>query len=827
MNGSEQGCQYVRHLVDSIVKRKIHKVDKCGRSCKDSAGCLSTIKQKRTDQSEKQLENNVKGGKWTEKVFHKFLINLNMQSIVISFALSVLLAHFGTICKSNIRLRQQESLPPIPFFPLSSRNYLIDYYTGDDAKPEKLLHYSEIVIVMYYAPWSRKCIQTRSVFESVARSFSKFSDVSFAAVNCFFHRGECRQSYTSHTYPIIIAYIGKQNLMYTGVLAADYIYRWISHLRKPVRRLVTSFDVINFLAEFDNTVTAFFDMEVAFASSYGFRQYIKAALMVLQRHDFLDKIGFAVVTNSSMAMTFSSSPKTWIQFTSWNYTISYTESSMTANKISQWHSEMNGVVKSDELLSILQTKATVIIFMDRQILYPYNWAVSIVEQTIMEYYACGSNLTDKLRSRSSRFSALTKERSYMIAASTVKCPKIIAYAKEVLKCCLAEKTSLISHCFQCRFVESFKNSRSCSRPPLFAFKNRTLLFHNFFCLNIVSALKEEKLLNTCCALFFSKNYEWNSSQSTFEQCAKYRLARNLYRRISDSSPSIRDAFDETSIAGLSCDKNNSLRFIGVDARYDDSILKRLNIHYTGKPVALIVDPRTERVFHMQSEFSGQTFRNFLLAYHVESLKPHLFSQNEPNSTESVNSDLSFLSSISGKSFAALDRRHEDTVIFFSGGSWHGPSASIIHIFHTVAHYFHPFVKLIRIDVSLNELSWQFQMDTLPAVLFFPAGRQSSSRFPATLPLTVPNLISFIVTKCQKELRWQLALSSCSAVCLKRNYERLLKISGLIRNDITSLRLHAFSNYHYSVLFQRLVLRRSKQLRYTRWLLKTISTPKVF
>lgn len=46
-----------------------------------------------------------------------------------------------------------------------------------------------------------------------------------------------------------------------------------------------------------------------------------------------------------------------------------------------------------------------------------------------------------------------------------------------------------------------------------------------------------------------------------------------------------------------------VRFIGVDGRYDDHMLKRLSKPYSGQTVAMIVDPSTERTFFMQAEFS--------------------------------------------------------------------------------------------------------------------------------------------------------------------------------------------------------------------------------
>ncbi|KAM3726576.1 Thioredoxin domain-containing protein [Dirofilaria immitis] len=795
---------------------------------------------------EEDTAEGMRSDKWVRKFCRKFTDNLNMRSVIASLVLSILLLNFDAFCNSNGQLSQRESAPPRPFFPPNSKKYLIDYYTGDNAKPENLLHNSEIVIVMYYAPWSRRCTRTRVVFENVAKSLRGASDISFAAVNCFFPHGECRKSHKTHTYPVIVAYIGKQNLMYTGLLAADYLYRWISRLRNPIRRLITPFAIKSFLDEFDDAIIAFFHAEIAFAISYEFQQYIKAALIVYQYHDLLDKVGFAVVINSSLATSLNSSRKTWIQLRSWNRTFSYDGSNMTAYKIFEWvkntalksnglqwiYPEMNGVAKSEELLSVLQHGATVLVFIDRQVLYPHNWAVSVVEQTIMEYYACNADLISQMKSRSNKLDALINERSRIVAMSSHKCREINAHTMGIQKCCMTEKTSLMSRCFQCRSKKgvNFSERESCSQLPLFFYNTYSSLFHNVPCLSVLSILSEEQLIKNCCALLISKNQHLDISQGTFEQCAKYRLARDLYHHISDSSQSICCPFDATSVTGLSCDKNNSLRFIGIDSRYGDYILKRLTRPYYGQTVALIVDSSTERTFFMQTEFSRRSFRDFLRAFHSDSLTPHVISHVLRKESKNMTyNNFSILLSTNAKTFRTDVNSSEDTVVFFSGGNWHGPSVSVIHVYHSVAHYFHPFLKLIKfhlIDVSLNDLPWQFQMDALPAVLFFPAGRKSSSsRFPTLVPFTVPNLISFIVTRCRKELRWQLALSSCSLLCIKKNSLRLQKVAIMIRNDITLLRLLASSNYQYSQLFRNLIQRRCGQLRSTRRLLKVLSISK--
>ncbi|VDM17430.1 unnamed protein product [Wuchereria bancrofti] len=143
-------------------------------------------------------------------------------------------------------------------------------------------------------------------------------------------------------------------------------------------------------------------------------------------------------------MSLNSSPRAWIQLRSWNLTFNYNGSNITAYKIFDWvknqahksnglqwiSPEMNGIAKSEEMLSILQHGATVVMFVDRQVLYPHSWTISVMKQTIMEYYACGADLTNQMKSRSYKLDALLNESGRIIAVSSHKCEKMDARTVE-------------------------------------------------------------------------------------------------------------------------------------------------------------------------------------------------------------------------------------------------------------------------------------------------------------------------------------------------------------------------------------------------------------
>jgi hypothetical protein len=139
--------------------------------------------------------------------------------------------------------------------------------------------------------------------------------------------------------------------------------------------------------------------------------------------------------------------------------------------------------------------------------------------------------------------------------------------------------------------------------------------------------------------------------------------------------------------------------------------------------------------------------------------------------------------------------------------------SAMNIFHAVQHEFSEFSSLIRffvIDVSRNSLPWSYVFDSLPVVMYFPSHPfpiSQNARFPEELIITVPNMMAFLLSRAQPELRFRVALRGCSKICLETNRRRLHQFENAVRKDVRMLRLmkrkysHTFGS-HFVVLMLR-------------------------
>ncbi|KAE9418221.1 hypothetical protein Angca_003354, partial [Angiostrongylus cantonensis] len=145
------------------------------------------------------------------------------------FALGFMLANYlwGFLVEVYSRPTILKPKGPLPFFSNSSSSYVTDYYTGNFL-PEKTLRHYDLLVVMYYAPWSFHSRNLKHSFEVVALILRNHKNIRFVAVNCWTTTGECRRAYKIYQYPLIVAYSSTVHSIYKGEHSTDHLYSWIA-----------------------------------------------------------------------------------------------------------------------------------------------------------------------------------------------------------------------------------------------------------------------------------------------------------------------------------------------------------------------------------------------------------------------------------------------------------------------------------------------------------------------------------------------------------------------------------------------------------------------
>ena len=141
------------------------------------------------------------------------------------------------------------------------------------------------------------------------------------------------------------------------------------------------------------------------------------------------------------------------------------------------------------------------------------------------------------------------------------------------------------------------------------------------------------------------------------------------------------------------------------------------------------------------------------------------------------------------------------------------------------------ITFVTIDAAENDLPWQFTALSVPTILFFPAvknlnnettflDRSDTRVFPANKPLTVTNLLNFILVNLPHSSRTHLVLNLCDDRC-RENSRTVIKKqleSTAIDNELdenyhrTLYRL----NYLSSILLSRQKSEKSRLIKDKHW-----------
>ncbi|KAK2909560.1 hypothetical protein Q8A67_005397 [Cirrhinus molitorella] len=197
------------------------------------------------------------------------------------------------------------------------------------------------------------------------------------------------------------------------------------------------------------------------------------------------------------------------------------------------------------------------------------------------------------------------------------------------------------------------------------------------------------------------------------------------------------------ITGLQCRTNKTLRFYLLDAQLNWPLAQRLGAqgNQSGDlPFITIVNLRDETHYVLNhTDTLADFIQNFSVSY--SPLHRHLVGHKQQQQTQSL------IQEVTSDSFlhTVMDSQRDVLLLYYS--AWCGFCSVLNHVFLQLARLFqgNGALTVARVNVGRNDLPWEFMVDHLPSVLFFPRHRkQMSVKFPENTPMTVPNLLRFVL-----------------------------------------------------------------------------------
>ncbi|XP_004438316.1 PREDICTED: thioredoxin domain-containing protein 11, partial [Ceratotherium simum simum] len=673
--------------------------------------------------------------------------------------------------------------PPVSFF--SSRSPVLDLFQGQLDYAEHVRRDSEVVLLFFYAPWCGQSIAARAEIEQAASQLS--DQVLFVAINCWWNQGKCRKQKHFFYFPVIYLYHRSFGpIEYKGPMSAVYIEKFVRRVMKPLLYIPSQSELLDFLSNYEPGVLGFFEFSGS-PQPPGYLTFFTSALHSLKK-DYLGTVRFGVITNKHLAKLvslvhsgsvylhrhFNTSlvfPREVINYTAENI---YKWALENRETLLRWLRPHGG--KSLLLNNELKKGPALFLFIPFNPLAESHPLIDEITEVALEYNNCHRDqVVEQLLQHLRRvdapvFRSLAPEPLVqlpdppLITASpccnTVVLPQwhSISRTHNVCELCINQtaggiKPSSVSMP-QCSFFEM------AAALDSFYLKEQT--FHHVAsdsieCSNFLSSYSPFRYYTACCRTVNRGVTGFiDSEQDVFETptIAFSSLEGKCEVDTPSSVPHIEEnryLFPEvdmssTDFTGLSCRTNKTLNIYLLDSNLFWLYAERLGAPSTArvKEFAAIVDVKEESHYILDPKqalmkFTLESFiQNFSVLY--SPLKRHLIGSD---SAQFPSQHL--ITEVTTDTFWEVVLQKQDVLLLYYA-QWCGFCPSLNHVFIQLARLLpSDTFTVARIDVSQNDLPWEFMVDRLPTVLFFPCERKDLSvKYPEDLPITLPNLLRFIL-----------------------------------------------------------------------------------
>ncbi|XP_075947712.1 thioredoxin domain-containing protein 11 [Anarhichas minor] len=653
--------------------------------------------------------------------------------------------------------------PPVRFF--SAEAPVVDLYLGQLDQVERLRSVAEVSLIFFYAPWCAHSMAARQEVQQVAKNLAK--QVQFVAVNCWWNHGKCRKQNRFYQYPIIHLFYRRFGpIEYKGPVVAPYVESFILRVITPLTYLPSRATLEEFLSCHEPRVVGFFQFNSS-PQPPGYITYLSSALQALKR-DFRGVIRFGVVTSKQVAEAISLKEDEAVYlYRRFNSSLIFprSERNFTSEAICSWVFE-----HLETVVQWLQPPGTKSRLLERELtkgpalllFLPHNPLMSrpspILQQVAdiaVRYHSCHNN----------NHSSLDKSfPSHSLCCQSLLLPESSTSVCEV--CLSLSRSSPTSSSVRCSFSSSAQGGdlslqsylRHCClhRLPAVSMKTAT----SAGCSNILNGYSPFGQYSACCR---KVEPQLNESQAKEEPDLQ---RAPLTPPPSSIPPSSAPQQGADGITGLRCQTNRTLRFYVLDVALNWPLAVRLgatgnrsaSLHQDAGDglFATIVNLKDEinYVLHRSpaatlTESLEAFIRNFSAPYSL--LQRHLVGEeDERGGEEETRQHLPprlLITELTTSSFLPAVMDLQKDVLLFYYTQWCGFCSVLNHVIIQLARLLqgNGTITVARVNVARNDLPWEFMVDHVPSILLFPKYRKHSSvKFPDDLPITLPNLLRFIL-----------------------------------------------------------------------------------
>lgn len=689
-----------------------------------------------------------------------FNTNMYFYGREICFIVAILITSYAALQNAPPKISKSPS--PAPFFPRTS--LVADFYHGQLSPAFERVSESDISFVMYYAPWDAESQTTRTQFKIVAQYFYK--QIYFAAINCWQPHSECKQQFNKvQQFPVLIVYTQhNKGIQYKGIREAAHMIRFLQFFLRPLEQITSHTDLFNLMTTHDAVVVGYFNF-LGNLGGPGYYTFYSAALKFLERDPYRE-IGFAVVTDIGTAKKMMVDDIPTVRLYMWNETLQYSQLydytpdslvkwiSGNAHQVSVWVSPPG--VKSLTLAPYVEDGSVLIMFTPRNPLEDPIYNYNLLREVGLEYYNCDQNpwvvvLANHLAAE--RLDAVARYKKTETECLTWK--EYHRSDQEVASVQVVGNHWTNGSCYsicenKCRLSEAHLNFGPLHQHHYTCCKRHK---DTSYQISMLSGIGDERSSSALQEAF------------SLEKCRRLHRAKSVHPPIFPYPAYHRKS--PRQFTGLACRTNRTVSLIAMDSLQFHQFAEGLGVNILkrrDKTAVVIFNVVQESSYVLEGELSKGAILEFISNYTYGTLNRSLRSsgikyqnalnlypiQNEEKChgessvcVRELNSN-NFLSVVMTPGLAVVVLYHSPYCTFCHG---------ISHIYLTVARYFRVVHNLtfVRIDGESNDLPWEFTMHHYPTILFFPAIRKSESRvFPRYHPITIPNLVNFVLANLDTE-----------------------------------------------------------------------------